>query len=175
MTAAGAGSLGTIRVLSIPDHRPPPRDPGSVWPDARHVQETLALELADRVPATATPIDLDAELPDPLVWGFRVAQALIEVMAGLRPPAQVVRRTTPEVFVGVSRMFAGSRRRAASAATAGRATPRRVRVHRVHLCRPAGGIAELAVTLIDGPRVRAMALRLEAVGADWRVTALAVG
>lgn len=175
MTAAPAGSLGTIRVSAIPDHRPPPREPGVDWSDAEHVQETLALELANRVPATATPLDVDEELPDPLVWGFRVAQALIEVMAGLRPPAQVVRRTTPEVFVGVSRMFASSRRRAASAATAGRATPRRVRVHRVHLCRPTSGVAELAITLIDGARVRAMALRLEAVGADWHVTALTVG
>jgi hypothetical protein len=99
--------------------------------------------------------------------------ALAEIMAGLRSPAQVVRWTTPEVHAVLARRAATVARR--SATRTGRVAPRpRIRVLRVHVCRPADGIAEAAVVLQDGPRVRAMALRLTGMDGRWRVEVLQV-
>ena len=63
---------------------------------------------------------------------------------------------------------AGRRRTSSGAA-------HRTRVLRVHVCEPADDVAEAAVVLVDGGRVRALAVRL--VGRDhrWVVEALQIG
>ena len=168
MTALTRLTPGSIRVVPIPDHRPPPITPGERSAERPYVQDALAFDLANDVPATTAALTFDEQLPDPQGWGLRVGQALIEVMAGLRAPAQVVRHTTAEVFVDVARRHAGSRRRASTAAAAGQPGGRRLVVRRVFACRPAEGVAELTVVIVDGCRARAMAMRLEAASADWR-------
>jgi hypothetical protein len=55
----------------------------------------------------------------------------------------------------------------------------RPRVRRIVLCRPAEDVLEMAVVVVLGPRVRALAVRLEADGTGdasasrrWRCTAV---
>ena len=43
------------------------------------------------------------------------------------------------------------------------------------MCEPVNGVAEAAVVLQHGSRVRAVALRLEGQDGKWRVTALQIG
>ncbi|MEI2777161.1 MAG: Rv3235 family protein [Tetrasphaera sp.] len=145
------------------------------------VQDALALgfhgdrDLVDNAPSTP--------LPDPAPWVRGVAQALIEVMAGIRPPASVVRLTTPPVYVAVARRYGATVRRAATRSPAGTgpavATPtgrgsRRLAVLRIHCSCTRADTAEVAVVLVDGSRVRAMALELTALAGGWRVSALEI-
>ncbi len=168
-----------IRVLPIPTHRPPALAPGERPAPALRplcVQDGLALDFrSDSDPA---PPRAGGSLPDPAVWARGVAQALIEVMAGQRPPAGVVRLTTPSVYLAVARRYGAAIRRA-DAATHGsrpgaRPATRRLAVLRLRCCRTRLESAEIAVVLQDGPRVRAMALELVAFDSTWRVATLQI-
>ena len=48
-------------------------------------------------------------------------------------------------------------------------------MRRVRVCEPADGVAEAAVVVHHGDRVRAVALRLVGQDGKWRVSALQVG
>ena len=175
-----------LHVAPPPRPLPPPlpldeavRRARAAAPGARrvpgYVQDALAVDFScasdeqvfgpQRTPRT--------DLPEPSVWAARMAQALLEVMTGVRPAPQVVRWTTPEVYAVVARRGALVARRCAE----GRA-PRgrqRIAVRRVRVCEPADGVAEAAVVVQHGPRVRAVALRLVGQDGKWRVSALQVG
>ena len=105
-------------------------------------------------------------LPDPRGWSGRFVQALVEVMAGDRPLAQLVRWTSTEVYdlVG-ARASSTARARAAARAT----------VRSVHVTEPDDGVAEVAATVRRGPRLSAVALRLEGLDGRWQCTALELG
>nr|WP_162529402.1 Rv3235 family protein [Segeticoccus rhizosphaerae] len=45
----------------------------------------------------------------------------------------------------------------------------------VHLCQPVDGVVEACAVVLDGGRVRAMALRMSGVDHRWLVTALQLG
>lgn len=110
------------------------------------------------------------DLPDPRQWAAHIAQGLVEVMHGVRPPSQVMRWTSPEVYAVVARRGSRAGRRRTSTGAA-----HRTRVLRVHLCEPADDIVEASVVLVDGGRVRALALRLAGRDHRWVVQALQVG
>ena len=143
--------------------------------DAGYVQGTLAVSF-DTAPddrlfgPQRTARD---DLPDPAWWAGRITHALIEVMTGLRPAPQVVRWTYPEVYAVVARRSALAARRAADPGA--RTRRQRLTVVRVRVCEPVNGVAEAAVVLQHGSRVRAVALRLEGQDGKWRVTALQIG
>ena len=139
-----------------------------------YVQDSLAVDLASASdeqifgPQSTSRIDL----PEPGPWAGQIAQAIVEVMSGLRPAPQVVRWTTPQVYAVIARRGAlAARRRAASS----RALARRAMVRSVHVCEPADGVAECSVVVSDGARVRAMALRLTGQDGRWRVESLQIG
>ena len=114
------------------------------------------------------------DLPDPSAWAAHIAQGLVEVMHGVRPATQVMRWTTPEIYAVVARR--GSR--AARRLTTHRGpavSAHRTRVSRVRICEPAQDVAEAAVVLIDGGRVRALAIRLVGRDGRWLVEALQIG
>ncbi|MGL5927959.1 MAG: Rv3235 family protein [Dermatophilaceae bacterium] len=146
-----------------------PRVPG-------YVQDALAVDFAAASDAqvfgpqrTGRP-----DLPDPQQWAGRIASALLEVMNGLRPAPQVLRWTTPEVYSVVARRGAAvARRVAAGRASTGART--RVTVLQVRICEPADGVAEAAVVVRAGDRVRAVAIRLAGQDGRWKVSALHVG
>ncbi|MBR7743891.1 hypothetical protein KC207_11375 [Phycicoccus sp. BSK3Z-2] len=140
-----------------------------------YVQDALAVDFACASDEQVfgpqrTPRDA---LPDPTAWAGRMAHALVEVMAGLRPAPQVVRWTTPEVYAVVARRGARVARRAVEGR--GGTARHRVVVRTVRVCEPVDGVAEAAVVLQHGPRVRAVALRLVGQDGKWRVSAFQVG
>lgn len=139
--------LGTSDLSLAP---PAPTNASSqVWPDD------------DDEPATPAP---DVErLPDPRRWTALLAQAVVEILAGRRPPAQVVRWTDPEIYERI--------RRSAPATPSGpHGAP--VRVRRVRVSTTPEGIVEAVAVIDDGHRCRAMAVRLEPLQRRWMCTAL---
>lgn len=107
------------------------------------------------------------DLPDPHAWVRHMAQALVEVMSGARPAAQVIRWTTPEVYSVLARRNAVSNRRAVVA--------RRAIVRRVRICEPVDGVVEACAVVLDNGRVRALAMRLTGVDRRWVISELQVG
>ena len=95
-------------------------------------------------------------------------EALVEVMAGVRPAPQLLRWTTPEVYAVVARRASVSARR-------GMPATRRTVVRSLRVCEPADGVAEASAVVVDGGRVRALAMRLVGLDGRWCVEALQVG
>jgi hypothetical protein len=140
-----------------------------------YVQDTLAVDFACASDEQVFGPQRTArdDLPDPTEWAARIVRSLLEVMTGLRPAPQVVRWTTPEVYAVVARRGALVARRAAEGR--GQRTRHPVAIQRVRVCEPADGVAEAAVVVRHGPRVRAVAVRLVGQDGRWRVTAVQVG
>jgi Family of unknown function (DUF6459) len=169
-------ALQPLRVLPAPVAEPhplgAPRRPRGEHPPAQGV---LPLRLSPQdLPGTdaffAPQPTPSTALPDPAVLTRSLVQAVVEVLGGVRPAAQLLRWLSADVYAGVQR-------RAALAARirGGRAPARRVVVRHVRVSVPRDGVAEAAVAVRDGDRVRAVALRLEGLDGRWRVTALEVG
>ena len=85
-------------------------------------------------------------------WENRFAQVLAETLAGSRPPRQIVPWTTEEALRRIQRL--GPRL----------ASEQRPRVRRVLTSLPAPDVMEMAVVVGFGPRVKALAVRLEQTG-----------
>jgi hypothetical protein len=82
-------------------------------------------------------------------WPSRFAQVLAETLAGSRPPRQIEPWTTQQAREHIHRL--GPRM----------ASVQRPRIRRVVTYRPASDVMEMAVVVGFGPRVRALAVRLE--------------
>jgi hypothetical protein len=175
-------TLRPLRILPAPRTRPPllvgadeELDGGSRTSEAGHdppsgyVQDALAVDfdLCSDDQLFGERPTRRRDLPDPRPWAGHIAQALVEVMAGVRPAPQVLRWTTPEVYAVVARRAAVSTRR--------QGATRRTVVRSIRVCEPADGVAEVSAVVLDGARVRALALRLVGLDGRWRVEALQVG
>ncbi len=147
----------------VPAGQVPLPFPGAASPRARPAAGPAAGSAAAGAGA-ALP---DAELPEPQDWALRFARVALEVATGLRPPAQLVRWTTPAVLAALTRRHALAQR--------GGGRPPRATVRSVRVCEPATGVAEVAAVVADGPRVRALAVRMEGEGDRWRVVAFDLG
>lgn len=191
----------------------PPYEETTVWPAGRRVpaqdpltQGSLALDLSDQpvrheryVARHLSLVDQLTEecedtffapqrtprvqLPHPKPWCGRFVQALVEVLAGERPPTQLMRWTTDSIFVEISRRarLVGQTRGPVArsrARGAGRRVPvahGRLAVRSVHIFEPADGVAEAAVHVQHGSRSRAVAIRIEGLDGRWRCTAIQIG
>jgi hypothetical protein len=114
-------------------------------------------------------------LPAPTPWAGRLVQAMIEVVSGVRPVSQLVRWTTAPVYdvlcarVALPVASTGARSRAI-------ATTRHAEVVRsIRVSEPRDGVAEVCAIVQQGPRCRAIALRLEGIDGRWQCTALQIG
>jgi Family of unknown function (DUF6459) len=103
-------------------------------------------------PAGARPAGAARPSPEPQGWPSRFAQVLAETLAGSRPPAQIAPWTTERAR--------SHRRKLGPLLTAGQ----RPLVQRVITSEPSAGVVEMAVVVGFGPRVRALAVRLERTG-----------
>jgi hypothetical protein len=112
-----------------------------------------------------------AALPNPRLWAARLVQALVEVVAGERPNAQLVRWTSTDVH---EQLAPRVRHVAAVGAPGTRRMPRWL-VRSVHVSEPADGVAEVCALVARAGRPAALALRLEGVDGRWRCTALELG
>ena len=117
------------------------------WPAAATVTPAAGRPATVR-PATVRPAAKPAAGAAP-GWQSRFAQVLAETLAGSRPPRQIVPWTTQQAREHIQRL--GPRM----------ASVQRPRVRRVVTFRPASDVMEMAVVVGFGPRVRALAVRLE--------------
>lgn len=129
-------------------------------------QAVLAFPAPFRGPSTALAVELPGQ-PGTHAWALHFTQAALEVVAGLRPPAQLVRWTSPDVQVALRRRHALARRAGTRAS--------RGSVRSVHVTQPARGVAEVAAVVTHGARHRALAFRMEGTPSRWRVTAFELG
>ena len=183
-------SFSALRALPVPDTEPPLEDVGAEcrdWPPpgrpTRAVQGVLTLVVggtgsgpsAEAFGAADDEADFGPqptatrELPPAAEWGRRLVQVVVEVMCGQRPPAQLVRWTSQEVYAEVLSQTLPAPRPGAPV------TRRRPRVSSVRVCEPVDGVAELSAVVHGQYRVQALAVRLEGRDGRWQATALATG
>jgi hypothetical protein len=97
----------------------------------------------------------------------RLAQALVEVLAGARPAGQFTDYARLDVLEHLER--------AAGRLVGPDGARQRPIVRSVHVCRPRASVAEVCAVMDTGPRRRAIALRLEVHRGAWECTALQIG
>jgi hypothetical protein len=151
------------------------------------VQGTLALELGSAPPAlpetpelTTTGLPRVEQVSDAEVrgWAARLAQAVVECLAGRRPVSQLVRWTAPDVYRDLDRrvrLVRGATTSSPAALRSPAADRLRPQVRSVHVCRPSATAAEVSVHVRHGARSRAVALRMERRGERWICTVLQFG
>lgn len=110
-----------------------------------------------------TPV---SALPPARPVAHALVQGLLEVLAGVRPVSQLQRGTTPELFLELEQVVHGRPR-------PGGARPVTGAVRSLHVQERAEGVAEVCATVRRGPRLAAIALRLEGIGGRWCCTELA--
>ncbi|RYV50178.1 Rv3235 family protein [Pengzhenrongella frigida] len=120
---------------------------------------------ADSAGATERP-----RLPDPTKMCCAMVQAAVEALRGNRPLAQLARWVSPEVYEQLTARSALTQRVLGPGEATHRASIRRIRLFRL-----GEFAAEATVVVEDGPRVRAVAVRLEGHRGHWRATALEIG
>lgn len=138
-------------------------------PAARHLRVVA--------PSPHDPSPSGKPVSHPGAWVARLAPAILEVIAGERPVAQLTRWTARDVLATLTRRHAAARRHPAGRDRAPvRRSTRSVRVHAI-----APGIVEACAVVTTGERCRALALRLEIIGRDtaagprWLITACEIG
>ncbi len=186
---AAVPSFPPLRLLPIPPCEPPYDDlgvPGSVAsrpaaaPPPAPLARPAPLQLVTPAPSAAAPVaatpasfeDADSdrtplsELPPLRPFALALVQRLLEVMAGVRPVAQLQRDTSFELF---GRLEATLPR----AGWPGTLRPDRRAVRSLHLQTRPEGVAEICATVQRGGRLAAFALRAEGVNGRWTCMELA--
>ena len=160
-----------LRLVPAPPHDPPYDDelPAAVPSVVGNLALSFPREDTTVVPLRLVPPavapDPDGTPPDPRAWARRLAQAIVEVLCGARPPAQLSNHATLLVVQQLERASAVSLRQP----TRPKQSPL---VENVHVCQPNDQVVEVAAVIDTRPRRRALALRLEARGGRWQCTAL---
>lgn len=139
--------LGPLRALTPPPLRLVPT-PGSAEDD----------EAPSRTPVS--------DLPPARPVAQALVQGLLEVMAGVRPVSQLQRGTTPELFAQLEQVVHGRPRAVGARPVTGA-------VRSLHVQERPEGVAEVCATVRRGPRLAAVALRLEGIRGRWTCTELA--
>ncbi len=157
---APARRAAPARSLVPPQRACPPRP--------RRAPQRVTVVSAESVPGWSNDADVGVRmtssiaLPPAHATGAALARALLEVLTGCRPAAQLRTHCAPDVFAGLQdTSMLGERGSARLLAT--------------QVCEPADGVAELSAVFRCAGRVRAMALRLQGVDGRWRLTALQLG
>lgn len=141
-----------------------------------------AMGVAEDVSAESTASG-DGQRPDPLAGQRQerrqiiaiarvVCQATAEVLAGLRPAAQLERWLEVEVQSKVRQRAAITARQSAGSTTI---RPQALRFRAERALHLRAGVWEVAVVFSDERRTRACALRLQAHRRRWRVVAMELG
>jgi hypothetical protein len=112
--------------------------------------------------------DTSVLLPEARLWAAAFIQAAMEVTCGLRPSAQLVRWTTPDVHGKLVRRSALTAR----ALKVGSSVGAKPRLRALVLCSPRAGVCEVSAVIAETQRVRAVAFRMEGLHGRWRVTEL---
>lgn len=127
---------------------------------------------------TSTPDQLKAEhdrimgMPEGGKWVARIARAILEVSAGLRPAGQLTRYVARDELARLSSRGTAVRRHPSARGRDDVAQLRAVRSLR--LCPISDTVIEASAVLVGAERARAIALRLERQAGNWVVTDVAL-
>jgi hypothetical protein len=177
LTKRGAcGAQAPLDPAELTDHRDlahtVPMIASVTAPDASLAPRAAVVQLrrsspARRISAGAPRTRRDL-LPDPGPSAERLAQAIVEVLAGARPAGQLTGLATLDVIRLLARGAGhfGARRGA---------RPQRPIVGSVHVSEPCDGVVEACAVINTDSRPRALALRLEGIDGQWRCTAVNLG
>ncbi len=177
--AAGAPStdreLPALRLVPIPPNDPPFDDEAPVTgavlrlvPPPPPVPLRL-LPAPTPAPHLRVVADLEEEpggrtatsdLPPARPFALALVQRLLEVLAGVRPVAQLQRDTSLELFDRLGQVVSTQPRHRGP-------RPDRRAVHSLHIQQRPDGVAEVCATVRKGQRLAALALRLEGVNGRW--------
>lgn len=168
-SARDAGAPGRIRVRSAPRREPPFDD--ELDPSAVHaLRSDQPLPFAtESAPIVMRKPRAGAPLPDPALSARSLLIGLVEAAAGKRPMRQLNDHLTLGVSCGLRDDFDREAR------LGRRHWLHRATVRSMHTSEPSRGVAEIAVTLGVGTRVRAAALRFEFRHDRWRCTRFQLG
>jgi hypothetical protein len=146
----------------LPSVRQPVRSLHLV-PQPRPQWQQLSLVLSPAEapqPVAAPSSDPQYEgMPDVDAWVRQLVVGLVEALAGVRPPNQLIRWLDPAVFQAVCNR---------SRAVPQGANPIRPAVSTVHSQSPRRGIVEATAVVRLGARFRAVTLRLRADEGRWK-------
>lgn len=147
--AVSAAPIGPLRTLTpAPLRLVPPLEP---TPAPRGDEE----EGPRRTPA--------GDLPPARPVAHALVQGLLEVLAGVRPVTQLQRATTPTLYAELEQaVHAGPRSTGTRPLTGA--------IRSLHVQERPEGVAEVCATVRRGPRMAAVALRLEGLGGRWTCT-----
>ncbi len=148
-------------------------EPGTTYTEATRTRPPAGPRDADHARATGHQQDrlqglgqrIRQDLDSGGAWPSQFAQVLAETLAGSRPSRQLTRWTTERARTHIRRL---------GPLLAGSQGPQ---IRRIIASTPSSGVVEMAVVVRFGPRIRALAVRLErdsACGenASWRCTAI---
>lgn len=171
LLATGPDRTRSVVIRPAP-RREPPFDDELIGPAARphRLERRLPFDVAPLAPAVWLPRPpRPRELPDPAPWARRLLVGMIETAGGHRPLHQLAALLSPSVWRGLGGDFE-------DAAQSG--SPHwlhRAKVRSLRAAEPTRGVAEITATVDTGPRVRAIAIRLEEQHGSWRCTRLQLG
>ncbi|HEY8717905.1 Rv3235 family protein [Pengzhenrongella sp.] len=154
---------------SVPTRATATRDSGRGTGGARPPAGTDDPDRPTRPSRQALPVQ-HPPLPDPIPLCCAMVQAAVEALRGARPLAQLARWVSPEIYDQLA-----VRSELTQRVLGQRDTSHRAAIRRIRLCRLGDDAAEASVIVEDGPRVRAVAVRLEAHRGQWRATAMEIG
>jgi hypothetical protein len=167
-TVPGGARAGVRRAQGPGTAGPPRTSLANPWDRVRFAGPA-ATPCARDLEAVDTHVDEDL-LPDPEQWAGALVRSAVEALCGIRPPAQLARWLSAELYESLAR------RAGLAVRILGRPTvARRAAVRRVHVCRVVPGVVEASVVVHDGGHLRAAAVRLEVHRGRWRATALEIG
>jgi Family of unknown function (DUF6459) len=178
--------LSALRLVRIPDAAPPfdCETHGAACPAAR---DLITADTRASGPGAADPVDVtrraaaarageyragpaqpgtpsamagSAMAGTTAAWPRQFAQVMVEILAGMRPPRQIVPWTTDRVRAQIRHLGPLL------------VSDRPPRIQRIMTSRPAACVLEMTVIVSLGPRSRALALRLEHVAARPAVPGL---
>ena len=192
MTTAGSPQASTPTRLVLTQVRPVVSSDGApgggmVVPLLRQAERTKRQEPREKPDSGSSVGALDPEAAERAVVGamsYKVAQASVEVLSGVRSVQQLARwldagclsALTTRARLHAEAYKTQSRR---PSQAPGDTTVRTLRhqpiVHSVHCSAVSPGIFETSVVIADKTRFRAIAMRFELNRGLWKVTALQIG
>jgi len=102
-------------------------------------------------------------------WAARLAQAVLEVVAGERPVTQLSPWVAPDIYRRLDRRHQLRTRLTQLSKRRGRCAEQ---VRSVHVCHPTPDVAEISVVCSSDDRCRGLAIRLELRRGRWVCTEL---
>ena len=159
-------ALPALRLLPAPASAPPYDDEHAPAPVLRLVPPPSPKPAASGDDAwLASERTPSAALPSARAFAQVLVQGVLEVLAGVRSVKQLQRDTTPELYTSLAEALPGRSR-------SGGCRPDRRSIRSLHVQERPEGVAEVCATVQRGPRLAAVALRLEGLDGRWRCTEL---